>query len=86
MVQHSKAFYPSRKPIHVAIIEDDTSIQELILGSLDIELDLRQTFQFRNAREAVHTLWEQNPSERPKIEILFIDVYLYLIRSTFTNY
>lgn len=59
----------------IAIIEDDSSIQNLIVGSLLLRVDEVEAFQFKSAEGALNELWVKGTIS-PKIDVLFVDMVL----------
>lgn len=65
-----------RKPLNLAIIEDDDSIQHLISSSLQSTNNNLNIIKFKNGREAIHELWEKDLTTLAELDGLFLDIYL----------
>lgn len=76
MIQPLRHEQNAPQKARVAIIEDDRSIQNLIIGSLLLEIESIDAIKFSNARDAIHELWEKNMIGPPNIDALFIDIFL----------
>lgn len=64
------------KQIKIAIVVEDKSIQNLILGSILMETDKVEAYQFINSSDAINQLWLNPKTISKNIDALFIDISL----------
>ncbi len=64
------------RPLNLAIVEDDESIQSLISSSLLSTIENVNIIKFKNGREAIYELWEKDSGLFSTLDGLFLDIYL----------
>ncbi len=62
--------------LRIAIIEDDASVHDLILGSIQLEFENVEGLKFSNSQDAIHELWQNHMISPPHLDALFLDIFL----------
>lgn len=66
----------SNEKYRIAIIDDDTSIQNLVQMSVRAALKDVELLKFGDARETIFELWESSPAHLEELDLLFLDIHL----------
>ncbi len=77
MVQTAKQLITANPDrLKIAIIEDDVSIHDLIMGSIQMEFENVEGLKFSNSQDAIHELWQNHLTNAPHLDVLFLDIFL----------